>query len=151
VWLKATRFSALHVLPDPLDLGGIHAVSGQSPLFEKFLAALSISQVIDRLVEAGLDLGPVAVPDRLDEQVAKPLLPEKLAQDIEDTAAQCLPLQLDLLQEALVYVALARLFRQQVPEVANFGLPNAVNAAEPLFLTVRVPGQVIVDHQVRAL
>ena len=35
--------------------------------------------------------------------------------------------------------------------MAHFGLPDAVNAPEPLFQTVRVPGQVIVDHQMRAL
>ena len=112
---------------------------------------LAVGQVVDDLMEAGLDLGPVAVPDRLDEQVAEPLLAEELAQDVEDPTTKGLPLQLDLFEEALVYVALARLFRQQIPEMAYFGLPDAVDAAEPLFEAVRVPGQVIVDHQMRAL
>ena len=35
--------------------------------------------------------------------------------------------------------------------MAYFGLPNTVNAAEPLFKPVRIPGQIIVDHQMRAL
>jgi hypothetical protein len=33
--------------------------------------------------------------------------------------------------------------------MAYFGLPNAVNATEPLFQAVWVPGQVIVDHPAR--
>ena len=114
---------------------------GQRTLFEKFLTVLAVGQVVDDLMQAGLDLRPVTVPNSLDEQVAEPLLAEELAQDVEDSTTECLPFQLDLFQEALVHVALACLFRQQIPEMAYFGLPDAVNAAEPLFQTVRVPGQ----------
>ena len=32
--------------------------------------------------------------------------------------------------------------------MANLGLPNPVNATEPLFQPVRVPRQVVVDHEV---
>ena len=39
----------------------------------------------------------------------------------------------------------------QVPEVADFALTNAVNTAESLFDTIGVPGQVVVDHEVGAL
>jgi hypothetical protein len=35
--------------------------------------------------------------------------------------------------------------------MAYFCLPDAMDAAEPLFEAVRVPGQVIVDHQMRSL
>jgi hypothetical protein len=134
-----------------LNLGGIHAVFRQSPLFEEFLAVLAVRQVIDGLMQAGLDLGLVTVPDRLNEQIAEPLLAEELAEDVEDTSTERLPLQLDLFQEALVYVTFSRLFRQQIPEMAYFGLADAVNAPEPLFQPVRVPRQVIIDHQVRPL
>src|ERR1019366_7585611 len=128
-----------------------HAVVGQRTLFEKLLAVLAVGQVVDDLVEAGLDLGPVTVPDRLDEQVAEPLLAEELAEHIENSTTKGLPLQLNLFEKALVYVALACLFRQKVPEMAYFGLPDAVDAAEPLFDAVRIPGQVIVDHEMRTL
>ena len=56
--------------------GGIHAVVGQRTLLEKFLAVLAVGQVVDDLVQAGLDLGLVAVADRFDQQVAEPLLAE---------------------------------------------------------------------------
>jgi hypothetical protein len=79
--LQAPRFGALHILPDPLDLRSIHAVVGQSTLFEKLLTVFAVGQVVDDLMEASLDLGPVTVPDRLDEEVAKPLFAEQLTQD----------------------------------------------------------------------
>ena len=39
----------------------------------------------------------------------------------------------------------------QVPEVTDLALTNAVNTAESLFYTIGVPGQVVVDHEVGAL
>ena len=39
----------------------------------------------------------------------------------------------------------------EVPEVADLGLADAVDAAEALLQPVGVPGQVVVDHQVGAL
>ena len=38
----AACFGALHFLPDPLDLGSVHAVVGQRPLFQEFLAVLAV-------------------------------------------------------------------------------------------------------------
>ena len=36
-------------------------------------------------------------------------------------------------------------------QVAHFGLADAVNSPEPLLQPIRVPRQVVVDHQMRAL
>jgi hypothetical protein len=55
------------------------------------------------------------------------------------------------LQQALVDVAFPRLPGDQVPEVAHFGLADAMDAAEALLQAVGVPGEVVVDHQVGAL
>ena len=41
--------------------------------------------------------------------------------------------------------------RHQVPQVADLGLADAVDATKSLLQPVRVPGQVIVDHQVGPL
>ena len=49
------------------------------------------------------------------------------------------------------YVAFARLVGHQIPQMADFGLSDAVDAAEPLLKAVRVPGEVVVDHQVGSL
>ena len=103
-------------------------------------------------VEPRPHLGLVAVADRLDEQVAQRLVSSKsLPEDVEDAAAEGLPLLLELLEQPLVDLALAGLLGDEVPEVADLGLADAVDAAEALLDAVRVPGQVVVDHQVGAL
>ena len=62
-----------------------------------------------------------------------------------------MPRLLQLLQELAVDVALAGFVRDQVPEVTHLGLTDAVDTPEALLQAVRVPGQVVVHHQVRAL
>ena len=52
------------------------------------------------------------------------------------------------LEEAEIDIALSRFLGNQVPQVAYFGLADAVDASEPLFNPVGVPGQIVVDHQV---
>ncbi len=56
-----------------------------------------------------------------------------------------------LSQKREVDITFAGLVGHQVPEVADLGLADAVNATEALLDAVRVPRQVVVDHQVRAL
>src|SRR5258706_14025036 len=73
------------------------------------------------------------------------------AQYVEDLASQRFSFLLQLLQKALIDFALARLLGDKIPEVANLGLSNAMNAAKSLFEAVGVPGEVVIDHQVRAL
>ena len=108
--------------------------------------------MLDDRGEAGAHLGLVAVADRLDQQVAqRPALELELAEHVEDLAAERLARLLELLQQPAVDLALAGLLGDQVPEVADLGLADAVDAAEALLEAVRVPGQVVVDHQVGAL
>jgi hypothetical protein len=105
-----------------------------------------------RLCDAvGANLGIVAVADGLDQQVLEAAVFEHLAQDVEDAAAQRLALDFELLEQALEHVALAGLGRDHVPQVADLGLADAVDAAEALLQAVGVPRQVVVDHQVGVL
>ncbi len=108
--------------------------------------------MLDDLRQPRADFGLVAVADRLDQQVAqRPPLELELAQHVEDLAAQRLARLLQLFQQRAIDVALARLLGDEVPQVADLGLADAVDAAEALLDAVRVPRQVVVDHQVRAL
>src|ERR1700683_4745089 len=100
-------------------------------------------------MKASLDFRLVTIADRFDKQVAEPLLVEKVAQDIEDPSAERLAFQFNFFKEPLVDIALAGLVREKIPQMADFGLPDAVDAPEPLFATVRIPGKIIVDHQMR--
>jgi hypothetical protein len=47
------------------------------------------------------------------------LLAEQLAQDIEDSSAERLTLQFNLFEQALVYVPLASLVREKIPQMAG--------------------------------
>ncbi len=75
----------------------------------------------------------------------------ELAEHVEDLAAQRLARLFELLQQLAIDVALAGLLGHQVPQVADLGLADAVDAAEALLEAVRVPRQVVVHHQVGAL
>ena len=102
--------------------------------------------------QAGAHLGLIAVADRLDQQLAqRPALELKLAEHVEDLAAERLARLLQLFQQPAIDVAFARLLGDQVPQVADLGLADAVDAAEPLLEAVGVPRQVVIDHQVGAL
>src|SRR5208282_6543406 len=151
MWLKPSGFRTLHVLTDLPNLGRIHAVVGKSTFFEKILAVFPVSQIVDDLVKSGFHVGPVAVPYGLDQQVTQFLFAKKLAEDVENASAERLSFLLDLFEQPFINVALARLLGQQVPEMADLSLPDAVDAAEPLFQAVWVPRQVVVHHQMRAL
>ena len=108
--------------------------------------------MIEHRRQAGPHLGLIAVADRLDQQLAQRTpLELELAEHVEHLAAERLARLLELVQQLAIDVAFARLFRDQVPQVAHLGLADAVDAAEPLLEAVGVPRQVVVDHQVGAL
>ena len=88
---------------------------------------------VDDRRQAGAHLGLVAVADGLDQQLAqRPALELELAEHVEDLAAERLAGLLQLLQQRAIDVALAGLLGDQVPEVADLGLADAVDAAEAL-------------------
>ena len=74
-----------------------------------------------------------------------------LAEHVEDLTAQGLALLVKFLQQPVIDLAFAGLLGDEIPEMANLGLADAVDAAEPLLEAVGVPGQVVVDHQMGAL
>jgi hypothetical protein len=94
----------------------------------------------------------LAVADRLDQEIPqRPPLELQLPEHVEHLAAERLACSFELVEQRAVYVTLAGLLGDHVPEVANLGLPDAVDAAEALLETVGVPGQVVVHHKVRPL
>ena len=151
VGLEALGVRPLHLLADRLDLGEGQGLLGQRAALEEVEEVGVAGGVVDDLEEARLDLGLLAVADRLDQEVAERLLLEQLAEHIVDPAAECRARRFELFEQAGVDGALAGLVRDQVPEMADLGLADPVDAAEALLEAVGVPGQVVVDHQVGAL
>ena len=152
VRLQAVRLRALHFLADGHDAVDVHGVLGQRPFLEQGAQFASIQRAIHHLIEPRPRFGQVAVADGLDEQIAQAALVEgHLAEDVEHLAAQGAAFLLQLFKQALVDRALARLAGDEVPQMADLRLADAVDAAKALFQAVGVPGQVVVDHQVGAL
>ena len=96
-------------------------------------------------------LRAVPVADRLQHQLPQRNLRKRLPQHVEHPIPQRVPLLLQLQQQPLEHRPLARLPRHQIPQVAHLPLPEAVNSPEPLLDPIRIPRQVVIDHQVRPL
>jgi len=152
VGLEAAGFGALHAGAHAVDAAGVNCVGRQGALCEQFAQLLGIEGVFDGGGEAGAHLRLLAVADGVDEQLAqRPAIELHFAEHVIYLAAEGLAGLLQFFEQALVYVALAGFGGDEIPEVADLGLADAVNAAEALLEAVGVPGQVVVDHEVGAL
>jgi len=141
----------LHLFLDGVQTLGTHRFVGQGVAVEQGLDVLVVECPVDLLVQPGSHFGLIAVADGLQQQILQTGFLEDFAQDVEHAPVQGFALDFDLLQQPVVDVAFAGFLGDQVPQVTNFGLVDAMDAAEPLFQPVGVPGQVVVDHQVGAL
>lgn len=150
VRLEPARRSGLHLGLDALDVGGSHDVADQGSVVDHVLESLA-DGVVDDALEPLADYRVVAIADRLDEQVAQRFFGEGLAEYVEDLVAQGGALGVELFEEALEDLTLAGVDRDEVPEMADLGLADAVDTTEALLDPVRVPGQVVVDHEVGPL
>lgn len=94
----------------------------------------------------------LAVPDCLDEKIAEgfPLELEP-AEDIENLTPQRLPGLLKFFQKASVDVAFTCLLGDQIPEMADLGLSDTMDTPEALLDAVGIPGEIVINHQVRTL
>jgi len=151
VGLEAAGLGLLHFLLHREEAFGAHRLLRQGVTIEDGAQVLAVERVLDAAAEPRADLRLVAVADRVEEQrlEAGPL--EDLAEDVEDATLERVALDPQLLQQPEVDVALARLPRHEVPEVADLVLADAVDPPEALLEAVGVPGQVVVDHQVGVL
>ena len=152
VRLKALGLGPLHLLPDSTDAARVHRVMRQGTILQEVLNLAVIERMFDNLGEPGSNLGLIAVPDCLDQQVPQgPALENDLTEYVEDAAAQCPARFLELLEQPSVNVALPRLLGHEVPQMADLGLADAVDAAEPLLQAIGVPRKIVIDHQMGAL
>src|SRR5439155_1720806 len=115
VGLETARLSALHVLADTVHAAQVHHVVSEGALLEEILDLRSVEGVGDILGEARAHFRLLAVPDRLDQQLAqRATLELQPAEHIEDLTTERVARLLELLEEQAVDVALARLIRHQV-------------------------------------
>jgi len=69
VGLQPSGVGALHCLADALDAAQVHGIVGEDALFHEALKVTAVQGGVEHRGEEGLDLGPLAVADRLDQQV----------------------------------------------------------------------------------
>ena len=106
---------------------------------------------VDAVIEAIANLGLVVVADGIEEEVLEALSLEDLAENIEHAALERLVDGFEFLEQAVVHFTLAGFIGHEIPEMADLLLADAVDAPEALFEAVRVPRQVVIDHEVGVL
>src|SRR5260221_535933 len=130
--LETTRLRTLHLFADGRDRIRVHSFGGQLALGDELLDRIDIDGAVHFTEKLRLLLGPVAITDRVDQQVSEGVSLEQLAEHVIDFAAQRSPRFLELLEEPAIHLAFAGVGGAQVPEMANLGLADAMNAAEAL-------------------
>src|SRR5262249_54949197 len=95
-------------------------------------------------------LRPIAIADRIYEKIAQGVAFEQFAKNVVDLAAKRRARLFQFLKEAAIYLAFARIGCAQVPEMTDFRLSDAMDAAEALFNSVRIPRKVVIDHEMCA-
>ena len=102
----------------------------------------------NRQIQPLANLWLLSVANGLDQQIAERTpLELELAEHVENLATGRGASLVELLEQCPVDVALAGFLGDEVPEVADLRMADAVNPPEALLQPVRVPGQVVVDHQ----
>jgi hypothetical protein len=111
----------------------------------------TIQRFVNDLPEPRASLGAFAIPNRFDHQVAKwPVVEKELADHVEQLSAERDTLLFQLLQNSDENLALTRFLGNEVPQMADLVLTDAMNPTEALFETIRIPRQVVVDCEMRA-
>jgi hypothetical protein len=88
---------------------------------------------IDALIQALADIRAVVVNDGVEEELLEAFLLKDLAKDVEDAPLEGRADRFQLGKEAVVDLALSGLLGDEIPQVANLLLANAMNATEALF------------------
>ena len=108
---------------------------------------------VDDAIQFGLHLGAVPVPYGLDQQVAQgPFLEGVIVTEhVEQVSVVRHRHLFDLREQPCENIAFAGVLGHHVPQVTDLALTDAVDTSKALLYPVRIPRQVVVDHQVGAL
>ena len=150
--LKTPGFGTLHIFTNLPNFSDIHGVMGKGAAFDQITQVPAVQGLVHDCQQPGFHLWLVAVTYGFQQQFTQgAILKGQLAQYIKNLPAQRITLLGELFQQPEIDFAFPRILGNKVPEVAYLGLPDAVNAAKTLLKTVRVPRQVIINHQMRPL
>jgi hypothetical protein len=124
----------------------------EGAFFDQVEKVSVVEGIFHNLEKTGANFRTVAVADSFHEQLSERAVVESdFAENVEDLAAESFALLAEFLEEPIIDGALAGFRSDQIPEVADLGLTDAVDPAEALFDAIGVPRQVVIDHQMGAL
>ena len=112
---------------------------------------LSVDCSVDDLIQLGLDCRIISIADRFHEKITQWIAFKQTTKNVIDLAAKSLPFSLQLFQQAGVNGSFSCLMGNEIPAVTDFRLTDSMNAPEPLLKPIRVPRQVVVNHQMGSL
>ena len=149
--LEPAGLSFLHLILHGEKALRAHRFLRESVAIEDVAKFVAIEGILNALAETGADFGLIAVTDGLKEQILQADAFEDLAKNVEDTAIEGLALNTKFFKKPKIYIAFPRFLGDKIPQMADFLLTDAVDAAKALFQAVRIPRQVVVHHQVGVL
>ena len=150
VRLQSLCGGTFHFLAHRADYRGVKALPRQLVAGDEVVDVLHIDRTVHRPEQALPHCCPVTVADGFHEEFPQGPRLEQFAEHIVDLAAEGFPRGFQFFEQALVNRAFAGFRRYQVPQVADFGLADSVDAAETLLKPVGIPRQVVIDHEIRA-
>ena len=113
----------------------IEACGGAQPAFQMMML-----EHLDTLAQTGAYFRLVTVADGLKKKVLEAVTLKYLPEDVEDSPTQRSALDTKLFEEAEKHIAFAGFLGDEIPEVADFLLADAMDASEALFEAVWIPG-----------
>ena len=149
--MQLARLGFFHFLLDRVEFLQPHVLLDQGVSPQDLLQPLGIQDAFDFSLHFGLYFRVFSAADGFHQKVLQGHVVEGVAQDIEYLAAQGLLFHFDLVEELLKHCPFAGFVGHQVPQMADFGLADSMDSAEPLLQPVGVPGKVVVDHEVCVL
>ncbi|MBR3688718.1 MAG: hypothetical protein IKL85_06565, partial [Lentisphaeria bacterium] len=146
--LKLPRFGLIHLFLDGKQHFLGHSLVNQGISPDNFLQMGRIQGFGELFRHPLLRFRAFSLANGLNQQFFEGNIVESIAQNVENTATKGVTLNIQLLEQGLEDFTLAGFVRDHVPEMTSFRLTDTVNTTETLFQAIRVPWEVVVDHQV---
>ena len=151
IGLQAAGLGLFHLLLHREEALGAHGFLREGVAIKNVAKLVVIEGVLDALAETGAHFGLIAVTDGFKEQILEADALENFAKNVEDAAIEGFALDAEFFKKPEINITFAGFLGDKIPEVADFLLADAVDAAEALFEAVWIPRQVVVHHQVGVL
>src|SRR5438309_8802150 len=108
---------------------GRHQVAYQRPLPDDRAEGVS-HRFVEHLIETVPDVWPLAVPDSFDQQATQRRIREGLPQHVEHLPAERTTLLVQLVEQPPEDLPFPRILGDQVPQMTDLALADAVNPSE---------------------